>query len=182
MIFSKQTLGWLSLLSVLLILTGIGFAGDECTAVFGTGTHRFSLATGSPGELGLVEALAKEFNRLNETGLCWVKAGSGASLKMLKEKKADADGGYFMTDSSTWVAAKKELPNLKILFRGDPMLINTYHGLCQPPGATTAQPSAAKFIAFVASEEGQKIIRAYGRDLYGDSLYNDAKYASQYDH
>ena len=97
-------------------------------------------------------------------------------------KKADADGGYFMTDSSTWVAAKKELPNLKILFRGDPMLINTYHGLCQPPGATTAQPSAAKFIAFVASEEGQNIIRAYGRDLYGNSLYNDAKYASQYDH
>jgi tungstate transport system substrate-binding protein len=80
------------------------------------------------------------------------------------------------------VAAKRELPNLTILFRGDPMLINTYHGLCQPPGATTAQPPAAKFIAYAASEEGQSIIRAYGRDLYGDSLYNDANYASQYDH
>jgi tungstate transport system substrate-binding protein len=286
--YLKQTLRWLSLLSALLIVTGIGFAGDECTAVYGTGTLRFSLATGSPGELGLVEALAKEFNRLNGTSLCWVKAGSGASLKMLKEKKvdlvlvhapaaekkavaegwaidrsligsnefyivgpaqdpagiatagsaaeayhkiassgakflsrgdnsgthkkemavwqkagitpagdwyivtkdfmmatlkkADTEKGYFMTDSSTWVAAKKELPNLKILFRGDPMLINTYHGLCQPPGTTTGQPSAAKFIAFVASEKGQDIIRAYGRDLYGDSLYNDAKYASQYDH
>jgi len=44
MIFPKQTLGWLLLLSVLLILTGIGFTGDECTAVFGTGTHRFSLS------------------------------------------------------------------------------------------------------------------------------------------
>lgn len=97
-------------------------------------------------------------------------------------KKADTEKGYFMTDSSTWVAAKKELPNLKILFGGDPMLINTYHGLCQPPGATTGQPSAAEFIAFVASEKGQDIIRAYGRGLYGDSLYNDAKYASQYDH
>ena len=62
------------------------------------------------------------------------------------------------------------------------MLINTYYGLCQPPSATTAQPSAAKFIAFVASEEGQNIIRAHGRDLYGDSLYNDATYAIQYDH
>jgi len=89
MIFPKQTLRWLSLLSVLLIATGIGFAGDECTAVYGAGTLRFSLATGSPGELGLVEALAKEFNRLNGTSLCWVKAGSGESLKMLKEKKVD---------------------------------------------------------------------------------------------
>jgi len=288
MISLRQTLRWLSLLSVLLFVTAIAFAGNECTAVYGTGTLRFSLATGSPGELGLVEALAREFNRRNGTSLCWVKAGSGESLKMLKEKKvdlvlvhapaaekkavaegwavdrsligsnefyivgpaldpagiatagsaaeayqkiassgskflsrgdnsgthkkemavwqkagvtpagdwyivtkdfmmatlrkADADKAYFMTDSSTWVAAKRELPNLKILFRGDPMLINTYHGLCQPPGATTAQPSAAKFIGFVTSEEGQNIIRAYGRDLYGDSLYNDATYASQYDH
>jgi hypothetical protein len=34
-------------------------------------------------------------------------------------KRADKEGGYFMTDSSTWVAARKELSNLKILFRGD---------------------------------------------------------------
>ncbi|MFZ0132331.1 MAG: substrate-binding domain-containing protein [Desulfobacterales bacterium] len=288
MISLKQALRWLSLLAVFFLTAGAGLAADECTAVYGTGAPRISLATGSPGELGLVEALAKEFNRQNGTSLCWVKAGSGESLDMLKAKqvdlilvhapaaekkavaegwaanrtligsnefyivgppadpagiaragsaaeayrkiastkakffsrgdnsgthkkemavwqkagiapagdwyivtndfmmatlkRADAEKGYFMTDSSTWVAAKKDLPNLTILFRGDPMLINTYHGLCQPPGATTAQPSAAKFIAFVASEEGQNIIRAYGRDLYGDSLYNDAKYASQYDH
>ncbi|MFZ0614700.1 MAG: substrate-binding domain-containing protein [Desulfobacterales bacterium] len=288
MISQRKTLRWLSLLAVFFLVAGTGLAADECTAVYGTGAPRISLATGSPGELGLVEALAKEFNRQNGTSLCWVKAGSGESLDMLKAKqvdlilvhapaaekkavaegwaanrtligsnefyivgppadpagiaragsaaeayrkiastkakffsrgdnsgthkkemavwqkagiapagdwyivtndfmmatlkRADAEKGYFMTDSSTWVAAKKDLPNLKILFRGDPMLINTYHGLCQPPGATTAQPSAAKFIAFVASEEGQNIIRAYGRDLYGDSLYNDAKYASQYDH
>ena len=34
-------------------------------------------------------------------------------------KKADATGAYFMTDSSTWVAAKKELKHQSILFRGD---------------------------------------------------------------
>jgi hypothetical protein len=27
------------------------FAAAECTAIYGTGTHTFSLATGSPGEL-----------------------------------------------------------------------------------------------------------------------------------
>ncbi|MFZ0242593.1 MAG: substrate-binding domain-containing protein [Desulfobacterales bacterium] len=288
MISLRQTLRWLSFLAVFFVTAGSGLAADECTAVYGTGALRFSLATGSPGELGLVEALAKEFNRQNGTSLCWVKAGSGESLDLLKDKKvdmilvhapaaekkavadgwaidrtligsneffivgpaadpagiakagsaaeayqkiasskanffsrgdnsgthkkelavwqkagitpagewyivtndfmmatlkrADAEKGYFMTDSSTWVAANKELPNLKVLFRGDPMLINTYHGLAQPAGATPGQPAAVKFIAFVASKEGQEIIRAFGRDLHGDSLYNDAKYASQFDH
>ena len=59
-----------------------------------------------------------------------------ATLKM-----ADDEMGYFRTDSSTWDAARKEIDNLKILFRGDPMLINTYHALSQPPGATAAQPA-----------------------------------------
>jgi hypothetical protein len=31
------------------------YAGDECTAVHGTGAHTFSPATGSPGELGLLK-------------------------------------------------------------------------------------------------------------------------------
>ena len=87
-----------------------------------------------------------------------------------------------MTDSSTWVAAKKELANLKILYRGDPMLINTYHALCQPPGATEAQPLAAAFIDFLVSDQGQRIVRMYGVDRYGECLYNDAEDAKQYDH
>jgi tungstate transport system substrate-binding protein len=45
-----------------------------------------------------------------------------------------------MTDSSTWVAEKGNMPNLKVLFKGDKFLINTYHALSQPEGAT---PEAA---------------------------------------
>jgi tungstate transport system substrate-binding protein len=273
-------------LSVLVTLPVL--AGDECTAVYGTGTHTFSLATGSPGELGMLKAIAEVFNPQNDTRLCWQKAGSGKSLQLLKEKKVDmvmvhapaaekqavnegwaikrnligsnefyivgpkddpakianaksaaeayADiaktgskffsrgdnsgthkkemavwkqagiqpagdwyavtktfmmatlkqaneqGGYFMTDSSTWVAAKKEMNSLKILFRGDPFLINTYHTLCQPEGATGGQAYAAKFIDFVVSEEGQSQIRNFGIKEYGEGLYNDAAYAKQYDH
>lgn len=97
-------------------------------------------------------------------------------------QQANANGGYFMTDSSTWVAAKKDLQNIKILFRGDPFLINTYHTLCQPEGATPGQLYAAKFIDFIVSEEGQNLIRAFGSEKYGEGLYNDAAYAKQYDH
>lgn len=52
-------------------------------------SSNFTLATGSPGELGLLEALAKEFNATQGTTMCWVKAGSGKSLKLLETKQVD---------------------------------------------------------------------------------------------
>jgi tungstate transport system substrate-binding protein len=79
-------------------------------------------------------------------------------------KLANDNGGYFMTDSSTWVAAQKEIPNLAILYKGDQFLVNTYNTLCQPDGATPGQPFASKFIDFVASDKGQQIIREFGKD------------------
>jgi len=261
-------------------------AQPECDETYGKGRETFSVATGSPGELGLLKALAETFAKNGDASLCWKKAGTGEAMALLKEKKVDmimvhapaqekaaiqqgwaikrvligsnefyivgppddpagiataktaaeaykkiaearakfvsrGDNsgthekemdiwkksettpsgdwyivtkdfmtatmrkandvkGYFMTDSSTWVAEKKNLPNLKVLFRGDPVLINTYHTLCQPEGATPGQKTAARFIAFVASAEGQTIIRAYGKDRYGEALYNDAAYARQF--
>jgi tungstate transport system substrate-binding protein len=246
------------------------------------------VATGSPGELGLLEVLAERFNSHHSTQMCWIKAGSGKSLQLLKNRVADAImvhapaaekkaveagwaidrtligsnefyivgprndpakissassaseaytkiasarspflsrgdnsgthkkemaiwnkagiepsgswyiitkdfmmatlkkanqiDGYFMTDSSTWVAGKKDLERLSVLFRGDPFLVNTYHGLCQPAGATDAQPYAEAFIRFLGSDEGQSILRRYGVDRYGDAMYNDAQYARQYEH
>jgi tungstate transport system substrate-binding protein len=274
-------------LVVLVLLGTQSFAGDKPAAVYGDGPNQFSLATGSPGELGLLKVLAEAFGKLDNAKMSWYKAGSGKSLQLLKDKKVDmimvhapaaekqavADGwaikptllgsneffivgpandpakiaqakdaldayrriaaakarffsrgdnsgthkkeidiwkqadlkpqgdwyvvtkdfmtatlkranqekGYFMVDSSTWVAEKKEVPDLKILFKGDKLLVNTYHALCQPPGATPGAATAAKFIDFVASPQGQQIIRDYGKDRYGEGLYNDAAYARQYE-
>ena len=265
----------------------ISFGREKCTEVYGSGTNKFSLATGSPGELGILRILGETFSKGMNATLCWIKAGSGDSLKFLKEKSVDmimvhapdaekkavAEGwatkriligsnefyivgppndpakvsgtksavdaytrianaktaffsrgdnsgthkkelaiwkkagispsgdwyivtkdfmtatlkrannekGYFMTDSSTWVAEKKNLPSLKILFRGDKFLVNTYHALSQPAGVTPGASTAAKFTDFVASEKGQEIIRDYGKKLYGEGLYNDAAYATKYE-
>jgi tungstate transport system substrate-binding protein len=283
----RRTLMMILAVMALVLLGTAGFAGDKPAAVYGDGTNHFSLATGSPGEIGLLKALAEAFGKQDNAKMTWFKAGSGKSLQLLKDKKVDMimvhapaaekkaiqDGwatrrtllgsneffivgpaddpakiaeaksaveayrriaaakarffsrgdnsgthkkemdiwkkaeikpqggwyvvtkdfmtatlkranqekGYFMVDSSTWVAEKKDVPNLKILFKGDKLLVNTYHALCQPSGATPGAATAAKFIDFVASPQGQKIIQDYGRNKYGEGLYNDAAYAKHYD-
>jgi tungstate transport system substrate-binding protein len=282
---------WLHLvfsLCLVAILVSPSVAADKCTKVYGDGSKKVILATGSPGALGLVEALAEQFNKKNGTLICWRKAGSGASLKLLKNKevdivmvhapaaekkavkegwaikrsligsneffivgpkddpakiagaksaaeaygkiakskakflsrgdnsgthkkemmiwklagvnpegdwyiitkdfmtptlkKANADKGYFMTDSSTWVMNKKNLENLAVLFKGDQLLVNTYHAMAAPKGATPGQEMASKFVDFVASDEGQAIVGGYGKKKCGEPLYNDAEYAKKYDH
>jgi len=70
---------------------------------------------------------------------------------------------------------------LRILFRGDKRLVNIYHALLAPPGATGGRETAAHFVAFAASPEGQRIIREYGAGQYAEALYNDANYARQYE-
>jgi tungstate transport system substrate-binding protein len=272
---------------VVALVVSVSYSQEKCTEVYGSGPNKFSLATGSPGELGLLKVLGEAFGQEMNTTLCWIKAGSGEALKLLKEKavdmimvhdpstekkaveegwatrrtligsneiyivgpandpakiaeannaldaftriakakakffsrgdnsgthkkemeiwkkagispsgdwyivtkdfmaatlkRANDEKGYFMTDSSTWVAEKINLPNLKILFRGDKFLVNTYHALCQPERTTPGETTAAKFIDFVSSEKGQKIIRDYGKDIYGEGLYNDAAYARKYE-
>ncbi len=282
---------WLVVLCGLMILAGSAIAAPSDKelhgGVYGNGSHALALATGSPGQLGLVKALAEAFAAKEDAKVTWKEAQSGESLRLLKEKAVDLimvhapdaekqavkDGwatkrtligsneffivgppndpakiadaktaidayrriaqtkakffsrgdnsgthmkemviwkkaglnpagdwyivtkdfmsptmkrandeqGYFMTDSSTWVAEKTDFPKLKILFRGDKMLVNTYHALCQPPGVTAGAAWASRFIDFVASEQGQKIIREYGQDRYGEGIYNDAAYAQKYE-
>jgi tungstate transport system substrate-binding protein len=261
-------------------------AENACKATYGDGDKTFRIATGSPGELGLVEVLAEAFNKAHGSALCWVKAGSGKSLQLLKAKevdgvmvhapaaekaaveagwaidrtligsnefyivgpkndpagiaeadsaaaayariaeaeatflsrgdnsgthkkelaiwdqagvqpdgewyietddfmmatlrKADEVGGHFMTDSSTWVAGKAELGDTAVLFRGDPFLVNTYHALAAPEGATPGQELAEAFVEFVGSETGQQILREYGTDAHDEAMYNDAESARQY--
>jgi tungstate transport system substrate-binding protein len=65
------------------------FAGNQPEAVYGDGSSQFSLATGSPGELGLLKVLAETFGKQDNAKMAWYKAGSGESLKLLKDKKVD---------------------------------------------------------------------------------------------
>jgi tungstate transport system substrate-binding protein len=262
-------------------------AADLEQTVYGSGTNRFALATGSPGELGLLKVLAEKFAGANDAQMVWIKAGTGQSLNLLRDKKVDmvmvhapaqvdkaindgwatgktligsnefyivgpksdpakiasatsaadayrriaasqsafvsrgdnsgthqkemqiwkqsgieptgnwyivtkdfmtaslkranSEGAYFMSDSSTWIMEKNVAPDLMIHFRGDRFLVNTYHAIVAPPGATLGRDTAQRFVAFVASPVGQEIIAQYGRTSFGEGLYNDAAYAKQFD-
>jgi len=260
---------------------------QKYNAVYGTDGPAITVATGSPGVLGLLKALADPFCSANHCRINWIKKGSGASLKAMNagkvdmvmvhapvaEKKAVKEGwatmrtllgsnefyivgpesdpaginkaesakdayamiskarvkffsrgdnsgthkkemkiwklagikpagswyvvtsdfmgptlmradkelGYFMTDSSTFFARQSKIKNLKILFKGDRVLVNVYHALVASAKYPKANYDfAAKFVKFSSSPEGQEIYREYGKTKFGTPLYNDAKYAKKW--
>lgn len=256
---------------------------------YGNGKISVTLATGSPGSLGLLKALSEPFCKINDCRINWIKRGSGASLKALKSREADIilvhapeaeknavkegwaasrtliggneffivgpksdhagigslksvtdvyrkiasknalffsrgdnsgthkkemmiwemtgikpkgdwykitndfmgptlaaadrEKGYFMTDSSTYYVKKKDLENLKVLFRGDRILVNLYHALCVPEEMASKEVYrvVSGFIRFTASDEGQEIIRNFGMDKHGYCLYMDGGQAGVYE-
>ncbi len=60
-----------------------------CTEVYGGGSNQIKVATGSLGRLGLLKALADAYNENYDTTLCFIYAGSGEALQLLKNKKVD---------------------------------------------------------------------------------------------
>ena len=74
-------------------LRNSSLAGDKPEAVYGDGANQFSLATGSPGELGLLKVLAETFGKRDNAKMAWYKAGSGESLKLLQRQKSGPDYG-----------------------------------------------------------------------------------------
>jgi tungstate transport system substrate-binding protein len=255
-------------------------------AVYGRGDRSITVATGSPGELGLLKSLAESFSRETPCRIRWIKMGSGKALDTLKAgkadtilvhapqaekraveegwacmrtllggnefyivgpnldpaeirdaesaadayariakkrarffsrgdgsgthkremkiwemagikpegdwyivthefmgptlKRADKEEGYFMTDSSTLFVNRADLKNLIILFKGDPILVNVYHGLLACAGDRgSSRRLSQKFLKFIVSAKGQKILRDYGKKEYGAPLYNDAEHARE---
>ncbi|RLA93362.1 MAG: ABC transporter substrate-binding protein [Deltaproteobacteria bacterium] len=119
----------------------------------------------------------KEMLIWNKVGIVpeggWYKKSKDFMMASLL--KANKEGGYFMTDISTYIVAKKKHPDLKlvVLFRGDPLLVNKYHALIVNPERypEANYRLAKKFVEFLKSKEGQKIIATYGEQKFGEPLY-----------
>ena len=85
---TKKLLSLFAVIALMMLGTS-SYAGDQPAAVYGSGANHFSLATGSPGELGLLKVLAEAFGNQDNAKMTWFKAGSGKSLQLLKDKKVD---------------------------------------------------------------------------------------------
>lgn len=117
-------------------------------------------------ELGIWSALG-----LNVTGKIWYiesGQGMGQTLIMANEKRA-----YTLSDRATFLSMKNLL-SLKIVFEGDPILINLYRIIpVNPEKFSSAQYKIVeKFVMFIVSEEGQNIIGNYTKN--GFRLFNPA--------
>ena len=108
---------------------------------------------------------------INPRGKGWYsEAGAkmGDTLLIADSKKA-----YTLTDLGTFLNYEKKL-DLKILFRGDPLLRNQYSVIAVNPDRypKVRYREAMDFIAFVTSPEGQGIIAKYVK--HGKRLFNPA--------
>ena len=91
----------------------------------------------------------------------------GATLSNASEK-----GGYALTDRGTFLAYQNNL-DLKILYEGDPFLLNVYHIITVNPEKFPKinVEGAGAFTEFITSPEGQKIIGELGMEQYGQPLF-----------
>lgn len=80
---------FLTLFLSLLSLQARAVEKPAYDATYGAGEAEITVATGSPGALGLLEALAGPVCRANRCRVNWVKKGSGESLGALRAGEVD---------------------------------------------------------------------------------------------
>jgi tungstate transport system substrate-binding protein len=108
----------------------------------------------------------------NENWYIEAGAGMGKTLQIAEEHSA-----YTLADMGTYLKHHHEnLISLKVLVSQGQPLINVYSAIAVNK---TLHPSAnfdgaISFIKFLVSEEGQQIIKNYGQDMYGRSLFYPA--------
>ena len=118
-------------------------------------------------------------NQVNNTSAnrWYLEAGSGmgATLMMTNEKSA-----YTLTDTSTFMAYNSTYKGnftLVPLVESTTDLLNVYTAIAENPKKHPGVncEMANKFINFLVSAEGQKLIGSYGMDKFGKALFFQAK-------
>jgi tungstate transport system substrate-binding protein len=100
----------------------------------------------------------------------WYKTSSKGMLATLQ--MASSQQAYVLTDMSTFLFNQQNL-NLVILAKGDERLFNPYGVIAVNPTKVEDVnfEGAMAFIDFITSEEGQKLIRDYGKERFGKPLF-----------
>jgi len=99
----------------------------------------------------------------------WYRTAGGSITEALAT--ANRAKGYILIDSSSWIAARASAPDLTVLHRGGELLVNRYHALRTPPRPGTDDKLAERFVRFLDSADGQRIIAGFGRAPFGESQF-----------
>ena len=105
---------------------------------------------------------------INPKGKGWYfEAGANMADTLLMAKQK---GAYTLTDMGTFLKYESRI-DLKIMFRGDPLLRNNYSVIAVNPDKfpNVKYRAAMDFIAFVTSPEGQHLITNYKK--HGVNLF-----------
>ncbi len=114
-----------------------------------------------------------EASNITPGGEWYIEAGAGMGdvLKMADEKEA-----YTITDRATYLSMKDDL-DLDIVIEGDENLLNQYGIIPVNPevlgeNADRINHEGAKaFMEWMTSEKGQALIKEFGIEEYGESLF-----------
>lgn len=122
-----------------------------------SGTHKKELQLWK-----LASVNPKELKAYIEAG-----TGMGKTLLIASEKHA-----YTISDRATFFSFKDKI-DLTLLFQNDPKLLNIYHVMMVNPDRypKVNAEGAKRFIEFLISEDVQKFIGEYKKDVYGQSIF-----------
>jgi tungstate transport system substrate-binding protein len=89
MLTERKVLAMLAVLAAVPAAPAGAEIAPAPAAVYGDAGPVLRLATGSPGELGLIQAFASAFQAQEAVRVAWYKAGSGAALALLQAGQVD---------------------------------------------------------------------------------------------
>jgi tungstate transport system substrate-binding protein len=101
----------------------------------------------------------------------YLESGTGMGKTLIIANEKDA---YTLTDVGTYLKYKKdELIQLETIIGKSKELLNVYSAIIVNPNKHEINfENAKKFIKFLLSEKGQKIIEEFKKDEYGVNLFN----------
>jgi tungstate transport system substrate-binding protein len=141
----------------------------EAHKKIGTSKSKY-LSRGDGGGMHMLELKIWKDLGMNPADQDWYEVSKAFMLQSMLN--SDQNGQYHMLDSSTWAIHKSKCKNSILLVKGPP---NEYE-MClvspeKHPNLKYNQDLAEKFFDFAISEKGQRLIKNFGIDKYGESVY-----------
>ena len=143
-------------------------SGVEALRAIANANSQFVSRGDNSGTHNLEKKLWKSAN-LEPKGAWYLETGQGMGQTLMITSQKNA---YTISDRATYLAFSKRV-DLAILLEGDPQLLNVYHVMEVNPERypKVNAPGGKAFADFMVAPETQAIIKQFGTDRFGQSLF-----------